>query len=188
MLQWPIIMMQICFCDDYLLQYVCDSSHILKSWRLIACSEIYTLDVVEGIRNQPLLEELEITLGNFSEDYIASVGEALPNLKQFRLNRIWSNWLNSYEDEEFNNVMAFGIAKTMHQLRHLQLIGNKFTNKGLTAILEGCPHLESLDIRRCNNVKMDSDMRTRCVRLTTFRPPNDTLDDYPHQAESRDDL
>ena len=46
-----------------------------------------------------------------------------------------------YEDE------ALAIAETVPGLRHLQLFGNRMTNDGLKAILDGCPQLESLDLR-----------------------------------------
>ncbi|KAJ3671826.1 hypothetical protein LUZ60_007905 [Juncus effusus] len=65
----------------------------------------------------------------------------------------------------------------------LQYLYDSMTNEGLKAILEGCPLLETLDIRGSQNVKMDSAMWARCVRLTTFRPPEDSLDDY----ECKDD-
>jgi hypothetical protein len=60
----------------------------------------------------------------------------------------------------------------------------RLTNDGLKAILDGCPHLETLDIRRCYNVNMDADMRARCARLRTIRLPGDSVDDYEFEADA----
>ncbi|KAI5003075.1 hypothetical protein ZWY2020_027725 [Hordeum vulgare] len=42
-----------------------------------------------------------------------------------------------------------------------ELFGNSINNKGLTAIVDNCRHLESLDIRHCFNVSMDDALRAR---------------------------
>ncbi|KAJ3693591.1 hypothetical protein LUZ60_009071 [Juncus effusus] len=145
------------FCDDDLLHYICDRTSVLKSLRLIACDKVSEEGIVETAKRQPLLEELEVPIGYFSREVV-----------------------DYYDNEESYNAVAFGIAKTMHQLRYLQLVGIK-------AILEGCPHLETLDIRRCYNVKMDSDMWSRCGKLTTLRLPDNSLDDYEYVAEESQD-
>ncbi|KAJ4705054.1 F-box protein SKIP19-like [Melia azedarach] len=46
----------------------------------------------------------------------------------------------------------------MHGLRHLQIFGNKLTNNGLQAILDGCPLLQSLDLRQCFNVSLGGNL------------------------------
>jgi hypothetical protein len=51
----------------------------------------------------------------------------------------------------------------MHKLRSLQLFGNNLTNEGLTATLDNCPHLESLDT-----------LRGKCARIKTLRLPHDS--------------
>lgn len=48
------------------------------------------------------------------------------------------------------NDSALAIAGTNH-LNDLMLFRNRLTNEGLCAILVGCPHLESLDLRQCFN-------------------------------------
>lgn len=80
----------------------------------------------------------------------------------------------------------------MHELRSLQLVANDLTNKGLAAILENCPRLESLDIRHCFNVKMDDDddsdegtlLREKCARIKTLRLPRDSTHDYELEVQS----
>ena len=61
-----------------------------------------------------------------------------------------------------NDEEAPGIAESMPELRHIQLFGNILTNTGLTAILDGCPHLEHLDLRKCFNVRLEGDLEKRC--------------------------
>ncbi|KAJ3693580.1 hypothetical protein LUZ60_009060 [Juncus effusus] len=158
------------FGDNDLLLYLCGRTSMLKSLRVISSDRISNERILETVKRQPLLEELEITNLYIGNKLPGLVEEALPNLKQFKLNYVPCNIppLLNDEAEDFNNALAFGIAKTMHQLRSLQLTRNGLTNKGLRAILEGRPHLETLEMCRCYNVKMDSDMRARCAKITTI--------------------
>ncbi|KAI4312401.1 hypothetical protein MLD38_037211 [Melastoma candidum] len=67
---------------------------------------------------------------------------------------------------------AFAIAKHMPGLQHLTLTGNKLTNKGLKAILDGCPHLESLDLCDCCSIVLkSSDLEKKCKRIKDMRWP-----------------
>ncbi|KAF2317847.1 hypothetical protein GH714_041163 [Hevea brasiliensis] len=85
------------------------------------------------------------------------------------------------------NEEALAIAEHMPHLRYLQIFGNKLTNEGLQAILDGCPHLESLDLRQCFNVNMDGHLGKRCIeRIKDLRHPYDPTDDYPFDAEIAD--
>ncbi|KAJ1410350.1 Leucine-rich repeat domain superfamily [Sesbania bispinosa] len=74
-------------------------------------------------------------------------------LKVFKFNVKGNKGIEFERDDE-----AFVIAKTMSQLRHLQLWGNMLTNNGLLAILDGCPHLESLDLRACFNLDLNGSL------------------------------
>lgn len=72
----------------------------------------------------------------------------------------------------------------MPELRHLQLFGNKLTNDGLQTILDGCPHLESLDLRQCYNVTLGGNLEKRCVeQIKSLRRPSDSTHDYEFDAE-----
>lgn len=100
------------------------------------------------------------------------VGASCPLLKSFKFNKRWCTW----PDEESNDD-ALAIAGTMHDLRHLQLLGNNLTNDGLRAILDRCPHLESLDLRRCPKLKLGGKSGTRCVeRIKKLWLPDDPFD------------
>lgn len=67
------------------------------------------------------------------------------------------------------------------------------TNVGLQAIIDGCPNLESLDLRQCFNVHLGGDMGRLCSqRIKDLRLPHDPTDDYPfndeiHDSESSDE-
>ncbi|XP_024009940.1 putative F-box protein At4g05475 [Eutrema salsugineum] len=75
---------------------------------------------------------------------------------------------------------ALVIAESMPKPRHLQLLGNKLTEHGLNAILDGFPHLQHLDIRQCFNVSLVGNLEKRCFeRIKVLRRPNDSTDDYP---------
>ncbi|CAO2189460.1 unnamed protein product [Urochloa humidicola] len=151
--------------DDGVLQLLGEQASSLKSLRLISCQDIIGFE--EEIKKFPLLEELEISLfTNIGGKHVfQAVGQACPELKHFRFNRY-----NKDDD-------AMGIA-CMHGLRTLQLFGNSLTNDGLTAILDNCPYLESLDIRHCFNIIMDDTLKAKCARIKTLKLPSDSTDDY----------
>ncbi|KAJ4754804.1 RNI-like superfamily protein [Rhynchospora pubera] len=192
-----------CFGDDDLLRYLCDSTSVLKRLCLTSCYQLSEEAIAETAKRQPILEEIQITFGSFSEKVTEIVGKECPQLKSFKFNTKWYDRPDTgpqYEveisddeveifDEEkiYDDQEALGIAKTMHQLQHLQLIGNRMGKKALKAILDGCPHLETLDIRRCYNVIMDADMQARCARLKTIRLPGDSVDDYEFEADADQD-
>ncbi|KAJ3698582.1 hypothetical protein LUZ61_002287 [Rhynchospora tenuis] len=174
------------FGDDDLLRYLCDRTSVLKRLCLISCYQFSAEAIAETAKRQPLLEEIQITLGSFTQKVTEIVGKECPQLKTFKFNKTWYHNPDhdpNYDDEISHDEDAFGIAETMHQLRHLQLIGNRLTKEGLEAILDGCPHLETLDIRRCYNVEMDADMQAVCAKLKTIRLPSDSVGDYKFEAE-----
>ncbi|QHN79035.1 hypothetical protein HN51_056222 [Arachis hypogaea] len=116
-----------------------------------------------------LLEELDITLcPEVSSIALEAIGRSCPLLKSFKFNN------NSRGNKE-----AFAIAQNMSNLRHLQLVKNYFDNSGLSAILDGCPHLESLDLRLCGDVELKGKLRTRCdEQLKDLKDPDAPRDDF----------
>ena len=146
-----------------------------------------------------MLEELEISLfTNIGGKHVfEAVSKACPKLKHLRFNsyrfinlgnREHSDDDDYYYDYDDNDLKykkdddALGIAN-MHGLRSLQLFGSDFTNEGLTAILDNCRHLESLDIRHCFNIVMDDALRAKCATIKTLKLPYDSMDDYDLQFE-----
>jgi hypothetical protein len=76
-------------------------------------------------------------------------------------NRIRGESHASWEARQNENALA--IAETMHELRLLQMGGNRLTNKGVYAILKGCPRLKFFDISKCYNVSPE--LRARCAKI-----------------------
>ncbi|KAI3844023.1 hypothetical protein MKW92_020906 [Papaver armeniacum] len=162
------------FGRDDLLAYIADKSGSLRYLRLVSCYQVTDDALVNMAEKAVMLEELEIWHCSFSADMLKDVGKSCPRLKSFRLNRRGYRWPHKECDEE-----ALAIAENMPQLHHLHLFGNKLTNVGLRAILDGCLHLEYLDLRKCFNVNLEGDLLKRCRdRVIKIRLPNDSTDDY----------
>jgi len=129
-----------------------------------------------------LLEELAISHCSLSKEALKAVGRCCPLLKSLKFNNEGYRTPHIECDEE-----ALAIAKNMPGLRHLQLFGNKLTNDGVQAILDGCPHLESLDLRQCFNVTLTGNLGRRCAeQIKDLRRPLDPTDDYEFDAELHD--
>ncbi|KAI3903572.1 hypothetical protein MKW98_032226 [Papaver atlanticum] len=161
------------FGSDELLTYIADKCGSLRYLRLVSCDKVSDDALINVAKKAFMLEELEICHCSFTEDMIKTVGKACPQLTSFRLNCRGFRLPHLESDEE-----ALAIAENMPQLRH-HLFGNKLTNVGLSAILDGCLHLESIDLRQCFNVNLEGDLLKSCGdRLIIVRLPNDSTDDY----------
>jgi len=160
------------YVEGDILSLVGDMAPSLKSLRLVNCRDIEDMTFKMLIIKFSKLEELE--LSNCRHRFPSTlevIGDACPLLKRFRLSH------GSFRSELVDDNPAMAIAK-MPELRSLQLTGNSLTSSGLEVILNGCPHLEFLDIRACYHVCMDDDMQAKCSRIKTLRHPEDSMDDY----------
>ncbi|MCL7025585.1 hypothetical protein MKW94_019079 [Papaver nudicaule] len=166
-----------------LVEYVADKSVSLRCLRLVSCYQVSDDALITLAKKAVMLEELEICYCSFSEEVFKTVGKACPQLKSFRLNSQGFRRPHMEIDDE-----AIAIAESMPQLRRLHLFGNKLTNVGLRAILDGCLHLESLDLRQCFNVNLEGNLLKSCrERLIKLRLPNDSTDDYEFSADIADE-
>ncbi|VVB07871.1 unnamed protein product [Arabis nemorensis] len=173
------------FGGDSLVSYIADRSTNLRSLRLeyyypitINGNEVYYpfSGLVNALAKLPLLEELEVSLTWTSKLNLKAIGHSCPKLKILKLNGSGSNSIRQRHDDDD----AFEIAQSMPELRQLQLIGNKLTDAGLTAILDNCPHLEHLDLRKCLNIKFSGDLEKRCLEsVKEFIPPKDSTAGCP---------
>ena len=156
----------------------------LKSLQLSLCDEVSNEALADAVKGFPQLEELEITFCSLNSNVCESVGRACPHLKSFRLNERWTVLQRGFAVFEGmdDDTGALGIASSMPELRDLQLIGNNLTNAGLAAILDHCPRLESLDVRRCCNLQMDDALRSKCARIGNLRLPGDPISDFKYRA------
>ncbi|CAL5007880.1 unnamed protein product [Urochloa decumbens] len=165
------------FVNDDLLKYISERASSLKRLGLISCKDVSNGGLARAITKFPLLDEFELSLcSNVYERHVfETVGKSCPKLTRFRRSE---NRVHRYgHSTHYKDKEAMGIA-TMAELRSLHLFGNSLTNARLTAILDSCPLLESLDIRHCFNVKMDGTLRAKFAGLKTLRLPDDSIDDY----------
>ena len=169
--------------------YFCSTSQ-LRRLCLVCCYYITDKKLSELAAKLPLLEELDMTISSTSEELLKALkafGRYCPLLKSLKWNQLWDGQprIRIEGDEEFDDDdEALAIAKNVPELRHLLLNGNRVTNDGLQAILDGCPHLESLDLRKCFNVTLSGNLGKRCAeRIKNLRHPNDSTHDYGIVAE-----
>ncbi|TVU01460.1 hypothetical protein EJB05_53087, partial [Eragrostis curvula] len=176
------------FVTDELLDYIASRANSLKSIRLIGCTYIWTEALARFASKCPLLEEIECSHHKMPAGLFRYIGKVCPQLKRLRIHMQWfdsdqimremamenrQNDEDEYEEPEESdeawearqNQDAFAIAESLHELRLLQMQGNSLTNKGVYAILKGCPHLEFLDISECYHIDVNAELRTRCAKL-----------------------
>ncbi|XP_041027879.1 putative F-box/LRR-repeat protein 23 [Juglans microcarpa x Juglans regia] len=147
------------FCTDNLLKYITGSSSELRYLGLLRCWKISDKGFSEAAANIPLLEELELSYCSTTQNFLEAVGRSCPHLKSLKL-RSEVYW----GDNPFTgcDLSAVAIAENMPGLVSLLLVGNKLTNDGLQAILDGCPDLQSLELWRCRHVFMEGDFGRKC--------------------------
>lgn len=132
------------------------------------------------IKNLPLLEELLLHDIPISKGAIEIVGLFCPMLQAFKL----SKSINDYCRRPIVcDVGALAIAENMPGLRHLQLSGHRITVVGLLAVLDNCPHLESLEMRlNVGNLEPDLVRRLskqiKVLRLSNVSTKKTKSDDY----------
>ncbi|KAL1188343.1 F-box protein SKIP19 [Cardamine amara subsp. amara] len=143
------------FGSDYLLNYIADRSSNLRSLRLVMCYPITDEGFIEAVEKLPVLEYLEVSHCSLSGESLRVAGQSCPNLKTLKLSCTPDPSFNALE---FNNDEALAIAESMPGLHYLQLSGNRLTNTGLDAILDGCSHLEQLKLHKCLNVNLVMDV------------------------------
>ncbi|KAL2930672.1 F-box protein SKIP19, partial [Bienertia sinuspersici] len=154
----------------------------LNHFRLACCYAVSADALIEAFGKLPLLEEVELTLCSFTVAQTIDIIHCCPFLKTFKLNEQGSRNPSLASDDE-----ALAIAESMHGLNHLQLIGNCMTNVGLKAILDNCPHLQSLDLRACFHVHLNGNLAKRCSeQIKDLRRPYDSTEDYNYLTTDYD--
>ncbi|KAL3643693.1 hypothetical protein CASFOL_014508 [Castilleja foliolosa] len=147
------------FGTNDLLHYISKRSSRLKRLRLKYCDYISGEALRASFKNFPELEELQLFfMSRITAEHIEGISISCPNLKSFTFIKRSSR----FAPLEIDDSYALTIAKIMPNLQHLCLIGNKLSNEGLEAILNGCPKLESLDLRKCYNVDLQGDFGKIC--------------------------
>lgn len=163
------------FGSDELLLFISQRSSQLRRLQLVFSYDITGDGLIQAIKNFPLLEELCLYYTSIDAKDIEAIGRSCPQLKSFKLNNRW--YRQPYD--VVCDMEAQAIAQSMPELRHLQLFGNQMTNEGLQAILDGCPHLESLDLRQCFNIHFGGNIGRLCTqRIRDLKQPHDSTNDY----------
>lgn len=104
-------------------------------------------------------------------DFFHYIGQSCPLLKSLKFSP------SILKVDNKDDSVAFAIAKTMSELRHLTILKNGITNDGLLAILDGCPLLESLDLRGCVHLDMNESLKKRCnVQIKELVYPTESID------------
>ncbi|KAM7270426.1 hypothetical protein ACFE04_029640 [Oxalis oulophora] len=130
--------------------------------------------MIKAAAKLPLLETLHLTrCCTFPKEVFHEVGKSCPLLISLKYNESLSP--NPYIP---CNDDALVIAEAMPGLRHLQLVGNQLTDSGLRAILNGCPHLESLDLSECRHLYLRGGLEKRCVdQVKSLKLPDPPMRD-----------
>ncbi|CAK9142851.1 unnamed protein product [Ilex paraguariensis] len=138
----------------------------LRHLRLVSCGKLSTERLNVVVEKLPLLEEFHLYYTYIDKEAIETIGCCCPLLKSFTYNQKWIIKNYKYRDDTLNdNDEALAIAKNIPGLRHLQLEGNRMTNIGLQALLDGCPHLDSLVLEQCLNINLNGDVGKRCSKI-----------------------
>ncbi|KAL5066961.1 hypothetical protein RYX36_017848 [Vicia faba] len=151
------------FGNDELLEYITNSATQLRRVGLVQFDYLSEEAFIEAVKKLPLIEELDVSNNIYlSKVSFEVVGSYCPLLKSLKYGR----------DVLSENAEAFVIAKTMPGLRSLTVSGIVLSSDGIVAILNGCPLLESLDLRYCSSMYPTESLRKRCCeQIKIFMPP-----------------
>ncbi|XP_044416091.1 putative F-box/LRR-repeat protein 23 [Triticum aestivum] len=155
------------YVDDDLLLYLAQHAPSLKSLCLIG-SRHNSKPFAEALKKLPLLEELALSNCNFRHAWRAL--EFCPQLKHYIhiKQSVHPGIYPHIGRPHSHNMEAFAIAR-LPNLLSLQLSGDNLDNEGLSAILNNCPHLESLDLHSCPNIHMDSSLLVKCAQINNTK-------------------
>lgn len=133
--------------------------------RLFGCPAISEKEFSDAVRKLSRLEKLDITYNvNIANESLEVLGQACPLLKSLKLANL------NYEKVFCADDVPSVIAETMSGLYHLDIVGYNFTDHGLLAIIDGCPLLESHDIKGCDISGLSHSLKKRCFQqIKRFR-------------------
>ncbi|KAL1555775.1 putative F-box/LRR-repeat protein 23 [Salvia divinorum] len=167
--------------DRGFLNYVADRSSQLRCLTLVEYDKIETA-LIDAIKKLPQLEELHlIKMPSISINRFETICVYCRMLKSFTYNEHW-------DEGTASTKYAVAIGKYMPNLLHLRLWGLWTKNRGLEAILDGCPSLELLDLRRCSGLDLEGALGERCFdQVKHLRLPSDSIDDIDWFIKYPDD-
>ncbi|XP_076935103.1 putative F-box/LRR-repeat protein 9 [Bidens hawaiensis] len=136
--------------------------------------QLLDLTIIGGYCNPELLQYVADST-NISQEDIEALGRYCPLLKTLKLNH--KPYLRSRGGKGDDEV-PLAIGKHLPELTHLQLIQNCMTNIGLEAILDGCRHLESLDLSGYLYLDLKGDLGVPPPNNETHDVLDDSDDEY----------
>nr|XP_043630208.1 putative F-box/LRR-repeat protein 23 [Erigeron canadensis] len=165
--------------DKDLLSHVAERTSQLKRLQFACCGGNMCESWNEGVLKKfTLLEELSLFDTSIHISSIEIVGKYCPLLTTLKLNQRPVPYSKSNKLYK-KAVISTAIGNSLPGLRHLELIGNYMSNDGLKSILDGCPHLESLDLRGCFYIKLNGALRKRLLQtIKNLKMPKDSLEGY----------
>ncbi|TVU02043.1 hypothetical protein EJB05_52409, partial [Eragrostis curvula] len=180
-------------CDNDFLLYLIERATSLKSIHLSHDDTREVVLKVAQLNQLPLLEDVDVSLSYFSNgasiNLFNSVCQACPRLKELRMS-FTRNSDSNYDD----NIGGFYQEKceipVMGELRFLQLLGYYLTVAGLTAILDSCPVLESLNVPSGDYLitsRMDEKLRAKCAKLKNVTLPYDSDEEEYYEESDLED-
>nr|GLL46017.1 putative F-box/LRR-repeat protein 23 [Ipomoea trifida] len=143
------------FATDDMLFYIAQRAKQLRHLR-VSSSKVSDEGFSKTVKEFPVLEELQLEFSGVSKHGIEAVGQSCPFLNSFSFTKKPSKLMYVPSDEE-----AVAIAENMHGLKHLTLNLNQLTDKGVEAILDACPGLQSLNVDRCGFVRLAGELGKR---------------------------
>ncbi|MED6186820.1 hypothetical protein PIB30_070382 [Stylosanthes scabra] len=116
------------------------------------------------IDSQCQLRRLRLVLCfDISEEGLIEIAERLPMLEELDISLC----------RKVSSVALEAIGRGCPLLKSFKFNDNYSYHIGVSAILNGCPHLESLDLSGCRNVKLKGKLRRRCdEQLKDFMEPD----------------
>jgi len=179
--------------DDESLLYLAERSPSLKHMHL-SHDEYASYEVlIEAIKKLPLLEDLEISPPYHqicaSERFFESICKARPLLKNLKIRFTMPSGY-TFGHAVLEECVDGDIYRTpmMCELRTLQLSNYVFYGLALTAILNNCPLLESLNITGLFvDGSMDAELRAKCARIKNLSLPDCSDDEYEDEGPDEDE-
>ncbi|KAJ9565694.1 hypothetical protein OSB04_001660 [Centaurea solstitialis] len=145
------------FVTDDLLKFISGCSSKLNCLCLTRCHGVTGFGLSNALKRLPHLETLELSYIRICAEDIEVIGHNCPQLKSFTMDKLFP------DDHAHAHAHAHAIANSMPALLHLKLGCSKMhTDDGIRAILNGCPHLESLDLRGCYYLHLTGNLEKLC--------------------------
>ncbi|PWA89318.1 RNI-like superfamily protein [Artemisia annua] len=146
-----------------------------SSWK----ATVETL-LAAALKKFSLLEELSLYPGTLHREDIEALGCYCPMLKTLKLNHCFGN----FDGSNIVGDLVMAIVENLPELRHLELTWHLVSDSMLQAILDGCRHLQVLDLQMFQPVVLKGELRKRCSeQIKSLKLPTDPLKTSPHSDD-----